>query len=96
VEEGNQRGKYDEVVNKAKVTVIFEIKLNRKTPETPVFSVRDYDEGVFAREFTTHSFSQFNVYVTCLHNTHTTPPRLNSHTETNVRRMRRRIGKKKI
>ena len=51
-------GKYAEVVNKAKVTVIFEIKLNAKTPETPVFSVRDYDEGVFAREFTAHSFSQ--------------------------------------
>jgi hypothetical protein len=29
-------GKYDEVVNKAKVTVMFEIKLNAKTPETPV------------------------------------------------------------
>lgn len=51
-------GKYAEVVKKAKVTVIFEIKLNAKTPETPVFSVRDYDEGVFAREFTAHSFSQ--------------------------------------
>ena len=86
--------KYAEDVNKAKVTVIFEIKLNAKTPETPVFSVWDSDEGVFTREFTAHSFSQFNVYVTCMYNTHTTPPRLNSHTETNVRRMRRRIGKK--
>ena len=45
-------------MNKAKVIVIFEIKLNAKTPETPVFSVRDCDEGVFAREFTAHSFSQ--------------------------------------
>jgi hypothetical protein len=45
-------------VNKTKVTVIFEIKLNTKTAETPVFSVRDYDEGVFAREFTTQSFSK--------------------------------------
>ena len=51
-------GKYAEVVKKAKVTVIFEIKLNAKTPETPVFSVRDYDEGVFAREFTAQSFSK--------------------------------------
>jgi hypothetical protein len=41
-------GKYAEAVKKTKVTVIFEIKLNAKTPETPVFSVRDYDEGVFA------------------------------------------------
>jgi hypothetical protein len=32
-------GKYAEVVKKAKVTVIFEIKLNTKTPETPLFSV---------------------------------------------------------
>jgi hypothetical protein len=45
-------------VNKTKVTVIFEIKLNTKTPETPVFSVRDYDEGVFTREFTAQSFSK--------------------------------------
>ncbi len=45
-------------MNKAKVTVIFEIKLNAKTPETPVFCVRDYDEGVFAREFTAQSFSK--------------------------------------
>ena len=51
-------GKYAEVVNKAKVTVIFEIKLNAKTPETPVFSVRDYDAGVFAKEFTAQSFSE--------------------------------------
>jgi hypothetical protein len=54
-------GKYTEVVNKAKVTVIFEIKLNSKTPETPVFSVWDYDEGVFTREFTSHSFSQLSM-----------------------------------
>ena len=39
-------GKYAEVVKKAKVTVIFEIKLNSKTLETPVFSVWDYDEGL--------------------------------------------------
>ena len=51
-------GKYAEAVNKTKVTVIFEIKLNAKTPETPVFSVRDYDEGVFAREFTAQLFSK--------------------------------------
>ena len=51
-------GKYAEAVNKTKVTVIFEIKLNAKIPETPVFSVRDYDEGVFAREFTAQSFSK--------------------------------------
>ncbi len=51
-------GKYAEAVNKTKVTVIFEIKLNVKTPETSVFSVRDYDEGVFAREFTAQSFSK--------------------------------------
>jgi hypothetical protein len=48
-------------VKKAKVIAIFEIKLNSKTPETPVFSVWDYDEGVFARDFTTHSFSQLSM-----------------------------------
>ncbi len=53
-------GKYAEVVNKKKITVIFQIKLNTKTPETPVFSVRDYDEGVFAREFTTPSFTELS------------------------------------
>jgi hypothetical protein len=53
-------GKYAEVVNKKKITVIFQIKLNAKTPETPVFSVRDYDEGVFAREFTAPSFSELS------------------------------------
>ena len=51
-------GKYAEVVNKKKITVIFQIKLNAKTPETPVFSVRDYDAGVFAKEFTAQSFSE--------------------------------------
>ena len=51
-------GKYAEVVNKKKVTVIFQIKLNAKTPETPVFSVKDYDDGVFAKEFTAQSFSK--------------------------------------
>jgi hypothetical protein len=54
-------GKYAGAVNKTKVTVIFEIKLNAKTPETPVFSVRDYDEGVFAREFTAQSFSKLEL-----------------------------------
>jgi hypothetical protein len=51
-------GKYAEVVNKTKVTVIFEIKLNVKASEAPVFSVRDFDGGVFAREFTAQSFSK--------------------------------------
>jgi hypothetical protein len=54
-------GKYAEVVNKTKVTVIFEIKLNTKTPETPVLYLWDYDEGVFAREFTAQSFSKLTL-----------------------------------
>ena len=54
-------GKYAEVVNKERITLIFEIKLDTKTPETPVFSVWDYHEGVFAREFTAHSFSKLTM-----------------------------------
>jgi hypothetical protein len=48
-------GKYVEVVNKTKVTVIFEIKLNTKTPETPVLYLWDYDEGVFQNSQHNHS-----------------------------------------
>ena len=46
------------MVNKTKVTLIFTIKFNSKTAETPVFAVRDYDAGVFAKEFTAQSFSE--------------------------------------
>ena len=51
-------GQYAAVVNKTKVTLVFTIKLNATTAETPVFAVRDYHAGVFAKEFTAQSFSK--------------------------------------